>query len=379
MNKQDYLIYDVNSEIRYMTKRTGEISNAYETYCGSIQLEDVFTTTSIQLCAKRCASGFMHKADTYHFMKNLWVNSKKLCDEVLAGTFKPKYRKKRIIIERGKEREIQPPYFDCKVVQKVICDYLIRPLLEPRMVETNYASVKYRGTDKMHADIEEKLKEILDESAESGMEYLIVMGDYSGYFGNIEICILMEMLGSLIKDKRILRLIHMFSPEEFGLSLGNEMSQVPASFFPSEFDHFCVDKKGWPYYRYMDDSLVIIPKEEKENYLQSYFSYAEKLHIKVKKEKIKIARLGYPFTFCKERYLWDKNKGTYYRLLNPKRRKTEERKIKKIDNQEELEKQYRSVRGSIASHPNTIKMLQKLDEKYKERQKDFASATSTTG
>lgn len=375
MTKQDQLIRIIDLELRDELKTYGvHFSTTYETFCGHLTLEDIFTTDSVYQAAKRCASGFSRKNDTWNFQKNAWCNSLELCKKVLEGKFKPKYYRPREIMERGKKRLIKPPTFECKVVQKVLCDYIIRPLLEPKMIQTNYASVKGRGTKKLYEDVEAALNKHLKEDT----EYVIVQSDFSNYFGNIKIEILIwKLLARYIADERILILLHAFSPDEFGLSLGNEASQVPASFFPSAFDHYCKDRNGWDFYRYMDDSLAILPKDEEPLYRQAIFHYCRELCITLKEEKIKTINLGEPFVFCKDRYLIDKNTGQYYRLMNPAIERNEKRKLKKFKEkkaensmtQEDIDNQYRGVSGSIASHPNTFRARNRLESVYQEAKK----------
>lgn len=371
MAGQDWLIMNVDRELEVELKRHNiYLHTPYEIFCRYLTLEDIFTVDSVYLTAKRCAVGFSKKNDTWNYQKNAWLNSVNLCQAVLNGSFKPKYYKSRSINERGKTRLIKPPSFECKVVQKVLCDYIIRPLLEPKMIRTSYASIKGRGTKKMYEDIEVAL----NKYRKKPNRYVIIQSDFSNYFGNIDTDLLIQkMLGRYIRDHRILNLIQAFSPEECGLSLGNEVSQIPASYFPSLFDHWCKDQNGWSYFRYMDDGLAILPVEQKETYIQGMFQYSSKLKITLKDEKIKMRNLGEPFIFCKERFLIDKNTGQYYRLMNPaiarkEKRKLEKFKEKKLEGlmtQEDIDLQYRGVLGTIASHPNTYHIREKLDSLYK--------------
>lgn len=367
MAGQDWLISNVDRELREELRRYGiHLHTAYETYCGHLTLEDIFTVDSVYLAAKRCAAGFGRKSDTWNYQKNAWTNSRKLCRKVLDGKFIPKYYRTREIKERGKLRLIKPPTFECKVVQKVLCDYIIRPLLEPKMIQTSYASVKGRGTKKLYEDIERAVNHYM----RLGGEYVIVQSDFSNYFGNISTEVLIHrLLGRYIKDTRILQLLKAFSPDELGLSLGNEVSQIPASYFPSSFDHWCKDQNGWSYFRYMDDALVILPKGHTEVYRRGIYHYCEELKITLKEEKIHAIELGKPFIFCKERFLIDRESGLYYRLMNPAIERNEKRKIRKFKDkkeeglmtQEEIDLQYRGVRGAVASHPNTYHVIERLD------------------
>lgn len=370
MAGQDWLILSINGELSDEWKKYGlHMYNSYEKFCGKLRLEDIFTTDSVYLSAKRCASGFMKKNDTWYYQQNSWINSRKLCQKVLMGTFKPKYYRQRVINERGKQRIIKPPVFECKIVQKVLCDYIIRPLLEPRMIQTNYASVKGRGTKKLYEDILQSLNRLLGKSE----KYYVIKSDYSNYFGNIDTEVLIyDILARYLKDERLLELFHLFSPDELGLSLGNEVSQIPASYFPSEFDHYCKDRKGWSYFRYMDDSLVILQESEIREYEIALERYTKRLHITLKEDKKEIFPLGTSFIFCKERFLIDKENGNYYRFMNPAIMRNEVRKLKIFQKKlsggemtkEAIDLQYRGVLGSIAGHPNTYHARKLLNDLY---------------
>ena len=343
--------------------------NLWEAACGSLTLEDLFTTDTVYASARHAASGFMNKKDTFVFMQDIWSNSLKLKEKVLSGKFRPEYYPQKVIMERGKQRIIKPPTFACKVVQKVICDYMIRPLFEPLMIDTSYASVKGRGTHQMYVDIETAL------NRKDLAGYSIVTGDYSNYFGNISIDYLMEeIFAPGIKDKRILDIIRMFSPDEYGLSLGNELSQIPASYLPSKFDHYVKDELGYPYFRFMDDCLAIVPKEKTDEYIQKYMEYADQIHSVTSMEKIRVAEYGKPFQFCKELFLWDKKKKRYYTLPNPKLEANERRKLKKMKEnckngiipEKHILSQYRSVVGGLANRPNTWKIRKRLEKEIED-------------
>ena len=316
MKRNDTMLRELEAELFKKTK----INKCYPKHCGLLTLEALFTTDSVYLAAQRCAAGFRNKRDTQKFLASPWLNSKNLAESVLGGDFTPKYYSVRIITERGKARKIKPPTFECKIVQKVICDYLIRPLLEHHMIHSNYASIKGKGTDLCYKDI---LKAV-NKTCRTNKDAVIVLTDFTQYFASIDIDILCDMLRLYIKDERLISLIRLFSPEE--LSLGNELSQVPASFFPSKIDHWAKDRMGLPYFRYMDDSLCITESlAQAENYISSVKQIASDLRLEIKEEKIQLITIGTPFVFCKERFLFG---DSYYRIQNPEIARNEKRKIK---------------------------------------------------
>lgn len=342
------------------------IDEAYRNYIKYIKFEDLFTTINIYISAMRCASGFRKRNDTQKFLKAPWLNSYKLCKSILEGTFKPKYYRTKCIMERGKVREIKPPVFESKIVQKLLCDWLIRPLLEPEMINTSYASIKGKGTDKIYKDVLRAINsEVNNKSA------YIVMTDFKGYFSTIDVNLLEVMLNERIEDKRIVNLIMKFSTKE-GLSLGNELSQIPASFYPTSIDKKIKENiSTGHYFRYMDDTLFIAKnKIEADKIINIFKLDTNKLKLILKKPEIITIKNN--FVFCKERFLFDKRNNKYFRLCNKEIFNREKRKLRyfkeKLKNEtmkmENINKQYKCVRNSIVQRKNAKESLKRLDIYY---------------
>ena len=366
MDKITSLINEINKSVL----KTSHIHCAYNKMCGQLSLDDIFTTDIVYMEAKRCASGFGDKSDTRAFMKNAWVNSYRLCEKVLNGKYKPRYYPKKTIIERGKARIIKPPYFECKVVQKVLCDFIIRPLFEPKMVSTCYASVRGRGTEKMLQDI----VRCLNKTYLKNPKAFITTVDFTGYFASIDVNILKEIFLRYIMDERIVELIVLFSDED-GLSLGNETSQIPASFFPSFIDHYFKDRLGVKLFRYMDDSLFVTEdKDMAERLEQLYIELAASRKLSIGEQKIHTYPIGTSITFCKEALCFNHEKGYYYRNINHHIVVIQEKKMKEFSKMliagsipfEYVSNQFRTVRGMISSKPNTHKVVSHLNELYAE-------------
>lgn len=351
-----------------LLKKSG-IHNAYRKFIGKLSLEEIFTTDSVYIAAYRCSIGFMNRADTQAFMQSPMQNARVLCKKVLSGRFVPRYYTKRIIIERGKAREIMPPTFECKVVQKVFCGYLIRQLFEDRMISTNYASIKGRGTEALYQDVLVELKKSLKNPGA-----VIVIMDFKSYFASILIEILRQNYAKYVKDERIVNLICSFSPNERGLSLGNESSQVPASFFPSSIDHYFKDRLGLESYnRYMDDTLFIVQNmEQAKAYVEIFQSLADSIGLTIPAKKIQLIKIGQNFVFCKERFIYNKKCGDYYRLINPAIPRGEIRKIRYFKHQYDTEKmteeeitlQVKGCLGMVRSRPGTGDAIRRIETEY---------------
>ncbi len=346
---------------------------AYEKYCGDMTLEDLFTTDSVYLAAKECACGFQSRPDTQAFMRAAWKNSQGLCQRVLTGRFVPRYYPEKLINERGKMRVIKPPHFECKVVQKVLCNAILRAVLESRMIYTNYASIRGKGTHKLYADV---LKGI-NEAGRKLTEPVIVMTDFTDFFGSIDNDILeREVFERYMSDRRVTALLRSFSPGPRGLSLGNEVSQVPASFFPSPVDHWVKDDQRQKfYYRYADDIFLVTERWDAPRLIDGIVERSGRIGLTIKDEKIRVLPYGTNFVYCKERYIFNREQHYYYTLINPTIPRRQTHKIDafagkiaagtmKLPQAQDLQK---CVIGIIASHPNTRKTVQRLDERFDRR------------
>ena len=152
------------------------------------------------------------------------------------------------------------------------------------------------------------------------MNSVIVLMDFRGYFASILIEYLRKEYLRYINDERIVDLICAFSPKERGLSLGNESSQIPASYFPSKLDHYFKDELGLKYFcRFMDDTMFVAPDmAHAQMYVREYKTRAENMGLTVPDEKIRLIKIGQNFVYCKERFIYNPKCGDYYRLINPK-------------------------------------------------------------
>lgn len=362
------IVAEINTEIY---EEYG-ISFSYEKICRKLKLEDLYFLESVVASADIAKNGFQRRQDTFEFTRAKWLNSYIACEQMLNGKFKPRFYKKRTINERGKQRKIRPPHFDCKVIQKILSNLSLRPTLEHSMIWHNNASICGRGTGKLYEDV---LKHINRALKRYGRDGVIVLTDFSGYFASIDReGLLKERLSKLIEDKRLVDFVISLDDGEEGLSLGNETSQIPASDFASPIDHYFKDRLALKIYnRYMDDTLAVLKSEsEADRYIVLYKKQAEKHKLKLKPEKIKKIRLGESFVFCKERFVFDGKE--YYRLPNPKAVRNIKHKTeiyKNLVKEEKITKgkamsDIKGMTNSLEKHPNTRKVVKEIKDMIKD-------------
>lgn len=327
------LIGAIDSDISLSASYGRAFSDGYARLCGYLRLEDIFTPDAIYVAAQRASVGFREKRDTERFMRAPWENSLRLCDSVINGSFVPRYYRPYAICERGKVRTIVPPTFECKVVQKVLCELLLRPLLTHRMIATSYASICGRGTDAMYEDVLSAINHVMLSPRMCWHDYSVVMCDYRSYFVSIDVGLLERLvLRRYIRDDAAVDMIMRFFPDRVGLPIGSEISQMPATFFPSPVDHRMKDDWGLPYFRYMDDTLAIVPNQLVCGYVREYQRLSGRLGLSCPDEKVGVVHLGKCFSFCKERFRFVRHGvARYVREINPRRVSAERRKLRRFE------------------------------------------------
>lgn len=226
------------------------------------------------------------------------------------------------LIKEPKYRIIMSQNISDKLINHVIAEKVLLPVLDKCLIDTNVATRISRGT---HYGIR-RLKKYLREM--KGDVYALKF-DISKYFYNINHDILFKLLKRKIKDKDALdilfkiisstdkdyinREINFLKSKELEkiekmnisykmrdkkindvlnipiykkgkeLPIGNMTSQILAIFYLNELDHFIKEKLSIKYYiRYMDDGLILC---NDKNYLKYCLSEIEKI---IKKYKLSL-------------------------------------------------------------------------------------------
>lgn len=224
----------------------------------NVKYEDIISFDALMNSADQCRVGVMWKASTQMFWQNQINWCATLHEQLENETFKPYGFYEFDINERGKKRHIRAVKLQERVVQKSLVQNGLRPLIEPRLIYDNSASIKGKGTQFALNRLRQHLAQHYRKYGRKGG---ILIMDYSSYFDSIDHEILLSMLKKIINDNRVFALTAMFInafPGDKGLGLGSEVSQTSAIFYPNKIDHYIKERlhiKG--YGRYMDDSYII--------------------------------------------------------------------------------------------------------------------------
>lgn len=161
-------------------------------------------------------------------------------------------------VTEPKLRKIEKSRYIDRIVHRWLVDNFLAPAFIPQFISTTYACIKNKGMHKSCLDLQKAMKHCKN----IWNNYYILKMDVSKYFDSINKKILLQIINKKIKDKNIIWLINEIiyaQKREKGLEIGNYTSQIFANIYLNEIDQYIKQKlKIKYYYRYMDDSVVLI-------------------------------------------------------------------------------------------------------------------------
>lgn len=200
------------------------------------------------------------------FEDDLFANLEQIAKEIENKTFRVSgYTEFDVSIP--KQRHIKACKFRDKVVQHVLCDNILAPMLPDICIHDNYAGQKGKGTGLARERLRENLMDFYSENGESGFIY---KADIRKYYYNIvhekakdimnyyfpeEIHWLIdEFIDSTIDD----------TEKNAGIALGNQINTIVSCLYLDGMDKFIVNELGIRYYgRYADDFYLIHKDKER--------------------------------------------------------------------------------------------------------------------
>lgn len=171
----------------------------------------------------------------------------------------------KFTIHDPKEREIQALKYGDRIVQHSLCDNVLGPCLERRLIYDNSACRKGKGT---HFAMERLNGFLRDHYRKFGAEGYILKCDIRKYFDSVDHTVLKERLARLDLPQEVEDLLGMIidsydhAPEK-GLPMGNQTSQWFALYYLDGLDRIVKEKLRIRHYtRYMDDMILVHPDRE---------------------------------------------------------------------------------------------------------------------
>lgn len=294
----------------------------------------------------------------------------------------------RFVIYDPKIREIQAPGYGDRIVQHALCDCVLGPYLDRRLIYDNAACRPGKGTHFAMVRLSGFLRDFYKKHGNDGW---ILKCDIRKYFASIDHKVLKEKLsrtGLCSDTKWLLDVIIDSCPggEGRGLPMGNQTSQWFALFYMDGLDRLVKEKLRIPYYtRYMDDMILVHHDKDYLQYcLQQMQTYAkQRLHLEMnEKTQIHHIRQGVDYLGF---HFWLNETGKVVRTLRQQSKKRIKRKLRAYRRlYAEGRLDIRAAGKSLASyyahlgHGDTWHLRQNISKNFVlQRKKDQSQGTET--
>ena len=86
------------------------------------------------------------------------------------------------ICERGKKRIITPIHIKDRIIQKVLCDHILVPVLSKKLIYDNGACIKGKGVSFSRRRVKEHL---LKAIREYGTDFYVLCFDFKDFFNSV--------------------------------------------------------------------------------------------------------------------------------------------------------------------------------------------------
>ena len=323
---------------------------------------------------RKCIKGVDWKSSVQRYEANFLNNLRELRKSLINGAYKPKPFTEFQITERGKTRQIKSPCLQDRILQRVMCDYVLEPVLYPYLIYDNGASVIEKGVEFTRKRLRRNLQNYYRKY---GLEGYILIGDFSKYFESIPHDKLICSIAEKIHDEKFMQLFELIiksfgAGKDTGIGIGAQISQICGIYYATPLDNYIRNVRGCSLHaRHMDDFYVIHhDKQYLKQLLTEIEAVTDALGLQLNKKKTQICRIDKGFVFLKQRIHLTSTGRVVMRpckdTVTRERRKLKKFKVK-LENEEmtqtEIQNQYKSWRGGMDKY-DCHKTLRNLDETY---------------
>ena len=198
------------------------------------------------------------------FELNLAANLTRISDSLKKKTYQMSGYYS-FFVHDPKERKIHALHYVDRVVQHCICDEVLAPTLDKKLIFDNAACRIGKGTHFAIGRVNGFLRAHYNKYGANGF---FLKCDIRKFFDSIDHEILKRKIARVFADTEVLDLLyHIIDSFEVtpgkGLPMGNQTSQWFAIYYLDGFDRLIKEKLQIKYYsRYMDDCVLIHPDKQ---------------------------------------------------------------------------------------------------------------------
>lgn len=320
----------------------------------------------------KCKSGVDWKCSMQKYEANILLNLNSLQKDLKNKTYIPDKYVEFTVSERGKTRHIKSPSIRDKILQRAICDNILEPIIYPKLIHNNGASIKGKGVEFSRKQLTKHLQQYYREYGNKGY---ILVGDFRKFFESIPHDKLIKTLSKYALDEDVMNLlkliINSYTDTGIGLGIGSQASQIFGVFYPTPIDKYCTVVEENKYYaRHMDDFYIIHHDEEYlKQLLPKIRKISDELGLTLNEKKTQICKLSKGFVFLKQ-FIYMTDTGKIVRRPAKTNIVRERRKLKSFYKKmqrgemtrEYIVEHYKSWRGTTKKYakPYTIKNMDEL-------------------
>lgn len=376
-------------------------------------LEALYDEENLHKAFKKVCKASGWKERTQRYAEDRLFNLTALRDELIDGTWRPKKPWTFIICERGKMRAIESYAMEDRIVQTCLVQYVLLPVVRPKLIYDNDASLTKRGTSHFRKRLTYKLRQFAKEHGNNGY---VLIGDFSKYFDNIVHSVLVQTFREMGVEEDVLEFVamllkahetdvsHMTEYEYAvcidtvfdtisyqkidksllngsklmakGTGIGSPLAQLAGVAVPYKIDNYVKIVMGVKAYgRYNDDFYVL---HESKEFLERLLEGIERICIEqgihLNKKKTQIIPLRKRFSILKTQY-WIKDNGVVIELPSKKSYIEGRKRIRGLSrcyqreeiSFEKVQQMYRSRRESLAKRKGTTKSIASLDQYFESK------------
>ena len=290
-------------EARYRRRKAAREAKLHAAQAKVGTLPEALSYSTLYGTGKAACKGVRWKTSTINFELRLFSRTAKNRRKLVHGTWKSKKPFTFMLADRGHLRKIDAPHINDRQVHKAVCQKVLRPLYYPHLIYDNGASIENKGFTFAINRVTYFLQRWYKEH---GTEGFVVTIDFKGYFPNAPHDTVEKIHDRYIFDPDLKALtnylLNAFMP--VGMALGVETSQTEASILANYVDHTLKDQLSIKdLERYMDDSLFIVPTEERAHeVLSAVREAAERDGLILNENKTHITPLTGWFKYCQWRF-----------------------------------------------------------------------------
>lgn len=318
----------------------------------------------------KCKKGVMWKDSTAHFCLNGLTEVMKLEQSLMDGTYKERPGRTFTVYE-PKKREILSISFRDRIYQRSLNDNAVYPMMAKSFIYDNCACQQGKGTDfamnRLHAHLQRYYRK-------HGKDGWVLQCDIKGYYPNMPHEVAKKKFAKHLDEwtfAEVKKILDRFEGD-IGFNPGSQLIQIAGISVLDEMDHFIKEKLRIKHYiRYMDDFILISnDKQYLRNCLENIKEYLKERGFELN-EKTSLYRISQGIKFLGFRFVLT-DTGKIIRLIKTESVKRERRKLRKLVQlakkgkltRKKVDQCYESYKAH-ARRGNTWKMLQRLDEFYK--------------